>query len=323
MLSVAWVVCEQRDGRATPTSLEVATAAARLAESVEAFSWGPQAAEVAAELGRHGVGRLYDLGDLGDALAGRRVAAAMAERARSNGLPSAILAATSYDGRDIAARLSVMIDRPVLANVVDLKEVDGGLETAHEILGGTEVARARVSDREAGILLVRAKSFVPEEKANQPADVEPLPPPPIEPADGARVVERHVEESTGPRLDEAAVIVSGGRGLGGAEHYQLIEELARLLGGAPAASRAIVDAGWVPYAYQVGQTGKTVKPDVYLAFGISGAMQHLVGMKGAKHIVAVNKDAAAPLLQIADLGIVADVHQVLPALIEAVRKAKA
>jgi electron transfer flavoprotein alpha subunit len=129
-----------------------------------------------------------------------------------------------------------------------------------------------------------------------------------------------VEESEGPKLDEAAVVVSGGRGLGEAGGYKLIEDLAKLLKGAAGASRAIVDAGWVPYSHQVGQTGKTVKPTVYIACGISGATQHMVGMKNSKNIIAINKDQEAPIFSIADLGIVGDVHKVLPKLIEALQQ---
>ncbi len=181
------------------------------------------------------------------------------------------------------------------------------------------MATAHFTGPRPWIFVVRAKSFAAEPAGGPAAAVVAAPVPELGATNAAKVLARHVEERTGPKLDEAEVVVSGGRGLGGAEHYALIEELARLLQGAAGASRAIVDAGWVPYSHQVGQTGKTVKPTVYIACGISGATQHLVGMKGSKNIVAINKDQDAPIFSVADLGIVGDVHKVVPKLIEALK----
>ena len=164
---------------------------------------------------------------------------------------------------------------------------------------------------------MRPKSYEAEGVGGAEADTEDLDVPDLGAAGAAKVVNSHAEESDGPKLDEAAIVVSGGRGLGESEKFQMIEDLAKHLGGAAGASRAIVDAGWVPYSYQVGQTGKVVKPDVYIAAGISGATQHMVGMKGSKTIIAINKDPEAPIFSIADLGIVGDVHKVLPKLLEA------
>ena len=181
------------------------------------------------------------------------------------------------------------------------------------------MASARFTGEGPRIFVVRAKSFAAEPSGGAPAAVVAAPAPDTGATNAARIVARHVEERTGPKLDEADVVVSGGRGLGEKDQYALIEELATLLHGAAGASRAIVDAGWVPYSHQVGQTGKTVKPTVYMACGISGATQHLVGMKNSKNIVAINKDQDAPIFSVADLGIVGDVHKVLPQLIEASR----
>ena len=168
--------------------------------------------------------------------------------------------------------------------------------------------------------MIRAKSFAAEPSGGGAASVDSWEVPTLGAEGSARVLSSHVEESEGPKLDEAAIVVSGGRGLGEAAGYKMIEDLAKLLGGAAGASRAIVDAGWVPYSHQVGQTGKTVKPTIYIAAGISGATQHMVGMKSAKNIIAVNKDQEAPIFSIADLGIVGDVNKVLPKLIEALRQ---
>jgi electron transfer flavoprotein alpha subunit len=225
----------------------------------------------------------------------------------------------TYEGRDVAARLSVKLDRPVLTNVVGLTETDGSLTSQHAIFGGQQVVTARFTGEGPALFVIRAKSFAAEPSGGAAAAVQAAPAGELGATNAASVVARHVEERSGPKLDEADVVVSGGRGLGEADSYALIEELAGLLHGAAGASRAIVDAGWVPYSHQVGQTGKTVKPNLYLACGISGATQHLVGMKNSKHIVAINKDQDAPIFSVADLGIVGDVHKVVPALIEALK----
>ena len=314
-----WVLAETVDGQPTSTVLELLTAARGLAGDVEAFAFGAGAASAAGTLGEYGASKVYDAGDPGDSLPAPKVAAAIAAQLSSGNGPGAILIPASYDGRDVAGRLSARIDRPVITNVVGLALADGRLVSEHAIFGGTQIARARFVDEGPEIFVVRAKSFAAEPSGGGPAEVVPVEVPDPGVTDAAKVAARHVEERSGPKLDEAAVVVSGGRGLGAKENYALVEELAKLLGGAPGASRAIVDAGWVPYAYQVGQTGKTVKPTVYIACGISGATQHMVGMKGAKNIIAINKDQDAPIFGIADLGIVGDVHKVLPKLIEALK----
>jgi electron transfer flavoprotein alpha subunit len=169
---------------------------------------------------------------------------------------------------------------------------------------------------------VRPKSFIAE-PAGGTATVVPVEVAVPDDLKRARRVERHEEQAAGPKLDEAPVVISGGRGLQDPSNFKLLEQLAGAIGNAAVgATRAVVDAGWVPYAYQIGQTGITVKPGVYLAFGISGATQHIVGMKGAKRIVAVNKDEDAPIFQIADLGVVGDALKILPQLIEEVKSRK-
>ncbi len=312
-----WVVVEPANGTLTTTSLELLSHARTLASNVSAITWG-NGASFAAQAGEYGATTLYDVGALDGSLPGVPVASAIATLVQSVGAPDAILIPTSYDGRDIAGRLSTRLDRPVLTNVTGLLD-EGGLVTEHPVFGGTQTVKARFTGEGPGLIVVRAKSFAGESAGGAPATVVSAPVGDTAGTGSARIANSHVEERTGPKLEDAAVVVSGGRGLGEAEKYAMIEETARLLNGAPGASRAIVDAGWVPYSYQVGQTGKTVKPTVYIACGISGATQHMVGMKGSKNIVAINKDADAPIFQIADFGIVGDVHKVLPALIEALK----
>ena len=317
-LTTIWVVCEAADGKPLPVSLELLTKARELAGTVEAVTWGSETAAVAPVLGAHGAAKVHDVGDLGGSLPGVPVAAALAAAA-ADAAPDAILIPHTYDGRDVAARLSVRLDRPVLTNVTDLRLDGDHLVVGSAIFGGALLIDTVLSAGAPAIICVKPKSFAAAEGGAGAAEVAALPVPEAGVTNAAKVTARHVEEHSGPKLDEADIVVSGGRGLGEAGKYAMIEELAKLLKAAPGASRAIVDAGWVPYSYQVGQTGKTVKPNLYLACGISGATQHLVGMKGAKTIVAVNKDKEAPIFSVADLGIVGDVHKVLPKLIEALR----
>jgi electron transfer flavoprotein alpha subunit len=318
-LSTIWVFAEASDGKVSPTTLELLTKARELAGTVEAVYAGGDAEAIAGELGNYGATKVYTTGDLGGALQGVPVAAAIAALIEGGAAPAAILFGTSYDGRDVAGRLSAKLDKTVITNNVDL-ELDGdSIVCTEPVFGGTTNVKTRFTGGQPYLVLVRPKSFAAEPSGGGPAAVETIAVPDTGAAGTARILNRHVEEREGPSLDEADIVVSGGRGLGDPEKYAMIEELAKLLGGAPGASRAIVDAGWVPYSYQVGQTGQVVKPTVYIAAGISGATQHMVGMKGSKNIIAINKDEEAPIFSIADLGIVGDVHKVLPALIDALK----
>jgi len=217
------------------------------------------------------------------------------------------------------ARLSVKLDRTVLTNNVDIAAAGDSVSVTTPIFGGNTLVTSTFTGAAPYLAAFRPKSFNPESAGGGAPSVVAVALPDLGATGGASVTAVHVEETTGPKLDEADIVVSGGRGLGESEKYAMIETLAKLLKGAPGASRAIVDAGWVPYSYQVGQTGKVVKPSVYIAAGISGATQHMVGMKGSKNIIAINKDKEAPIFGVADLGIVGDVHKVLPKLIEALQ----
>jgi electron transfer flavoprotein alpha subunit len=317
-LSKVWVYAEADGDKVKTITLEMLAKAREIGDTVEAV-FGGDGAVVAATLGAHGASKVYATGDLGGSLPGVAVGSAIADAIKGGNSPDLILFGTTYDGRDVAARLSVKLDKPVLSNNTDLSLDGDSVVASTPVFGGTQIVRTKLTAGTPNIVLVRPKSFAAEESGGGAAAVEALPVGDLGATGGAKIVDRHVEEATGPKLDEAAVVVSGGRGLGEASKYEMVETLAKLLKGAPGASRAIVDAGWVPYSHQVGQTGKVVKPTVYIALGISGATQHMVGMKGSKNIIAVNKDAEAPIFSISDLGIVGDVHKVVPKLIEALQ----
>jgi electron transfer flavoprotein alpha subunit len=315
-MSLIWVHGETTGDRPSSITLELISKARTLADTVEVWFSGENPDAFAAAVGEFGASKVYAVDPAGTLPA---IPEASAIKAAIDGgtTPDLIFFGSTYDGRDVLARLAVALDQPVITNAYDI-EVSGDEVTLKEqIFGGSTIVSTTFRGNQPHLALFRPKSFPAEPGGSGSATVENVAAPQ---AGTAKVIQRHVEERTGPQLDEAPIVVAGGRGLGEADKYEMIEQLAKLLKGAPGASRAIVDAGWVPYSYQVGQTGKVVKPDIYIACGISGATQHMVGMKGSKNIIAINKDQDAPIFGIADLGIVGDVHKVLPALIEALQK---
>ena len=232
--------------------------------------------------------------------------------------PAAVLLAATQEGKEIAGRLAVKLDNGVLTDAVG---VDADGVATQVVFAGSTIVRSRVT-RGLPLVAVRPNSLTPT-----PAPVTPrVEGVPVEIEAGAklaRVVERKVEaKGSRPELTEASVVVSGGRGIGSAENFTLVEELADLLGGAVGASRAAADSGFYPHQFQVGQTGKSVSPQLYVALGISGAIQHRAGMQTSKTIVAVNKDAEAPMFELADFGVVGDLFTVVPQAIEEIRKRK-
>jgi electron transfer flavoprotein alpha subunit len=311
-----WVFSEEIDGAPSAASLEAATAARAWGE-VAAFYVGTGSPDAFATLGDHGVTKVFHL-DPGSALPSAAAAAAMAELAAADS-PDIIMFSMGNTDRDVAGRLSARLGAAVLSNAVAVDIADGTVSASNEILGGTIKVSTTAAGNGPVIVVTRPKAFAAEPAGGGAPEVIDIPVPDTGHAGSAAVLSRHVEASEGPDLEAAGVVVSGGRGLGNADAFGMLDELATLLGGAVGATRAVVDSGWVPYSYQVGQTGKTVKPSVYLACGISGAMQHLVGMKDSATIIAINKDPEAPIFGVSDLGVVGDVHKVVPALVEALK----
>ncbi len=314
-LNNVWVFAQVANGVPTTGTLELLTKARAIGANVSAFI-GADGASVAGALGEYGATKVYATGDLAGALPGVAVSSAMKAVIDGGNKPDLIMFPQNYEGRDVMSRLSVKLDVTVLTNNIDVAVDGGAVSATTPIFGGNTLVTTTFTGSGPHLVAFRPKSFAAESAGGGAAEVVAAP---VADAGAAKVTAVHVEETSGPKLDEADIVVSGGRGLGEAPSYSMVEELANLLKGAPGASRAIVDAGWVPYSYQVGQTGKVVKPTIYIAAGISGATQHMVGMKGSKNIIAINKDKEAPIFGVADLGIVGDVHKVLPKLIEAIK----
>jgi len=280
---------------------------------------GPNASAHAGALGQAGADRVLISEHPGFAAAGADAAADVLGQASEASRPRALLLDATLAGTDIAGRLAVRLGSGVLANASSLAVRDGVLTMEETAFDGTQRITCTSVGDVTQIITVRARAFEGRPFPDQ-AEVETLP---YEPSAGALRV-RNVEtvreaSAAAVPLEAATIIVSGGRGMGGPEAFALLRDLADAVGGAVGASRAAVDAGWVPYAMQVGQTGKQVKPKAYIACGISGAIQHKVGMQNSAAIIAINKDAEAPIFEFADLGIVGDALQIVPQLTAAIR----
>jgi len=312
-----WVYAQLASSGVHASAGELLTKARELGDVVEAVALGPGATARAEALGAYGAERLFASDDAVFAdHPGGSSAHVLTELVREHA-PDLVLFPTTYQARDVAGRLQAATGSALVSNATDLKAID---RVITEIFGGTKIVEVEVGGPAPHLVLVRPRSFTPEAGGGAAEVVEVSVDVP-ESVRGARILERHAEDAAGPKLSDAKVVIAGGRGLGGPDAFAMLDELAATIAGAAVgASRAAVDAGWVPYSYQVGQTGTTVKPDVYLAVGISGALQHVVGMKGSRTVVAINKDPEAPILKMADLGVVGDLFQIVPALTEEIRR---
>jgi electron transfer flavoprotein alpha subunit len=318
MAEVLVVVEASSQGGVKKVTLEMLTLARTLGSEVSAVVLGGSADALVGKLGEFGATKVYAAAgaDLDEYLVAPKatVLAGLIRRVS----PAAVLLASTQEGKEIAARVAVKLDNGVLTDVVAV-EPDG---TATQVVfAGSTIVKSKVT-KGLPIVTVRPNSLTPAPAPATPAveAVEVA----VEDRDRlARVVERKVEaKGARPELAEASVVVSGGRGVGSADNFKLVEDLADLLGGAVGASRAAVDSGFYPHQFQVGQTGKTVSPQLYVALGISGAIQHRAGMQTSKTIVAVNKDAEAPIFELADFGVVGDLFKVVPQAAEEIRKRK-
>jgi electron transfer flavoprotein alpha subunit len=319
------IYVEHEGGRPRRVALEQATKARQLAEAlggkVLAVVLGADAASAAESLGRHGVDDVYvNEAPVFDEYLSAPHAEVLAQVFEETG-PQVLLFPFTADGKDVASRVSARLSAGMVANVVDLLPDNGKVEANETVFGGNYTTTVDVKNSPVALFLVRPNAFAIEENART-AQTHTIEYTPSETAARARRGQAVQEEGAPTPLEEASTIVSGGRGLGGPEPFSLLEDLAGAIGGVVGASRAAVDAGWISYAHQVGQTGRTVKPQLYFAIGISGAVQHRVGMQTADTIVAINRDGDAPIFQLADLGVVGDLFAIVPALTAEIKRRK-
>jgi len=316
------VFLEHHGGELQKGALGVLSKAATLGDSdVAAVVAGSGVRDLAPEAGRFGATRVFVADDaaLEAPLPQPRVDV-LAKLVREHGFDT-VLFGQSVLAADVAAGLAARLDAGLNWDLVDLSREDGQLIGKRPALADSVLVDVGWRG-EPRLALFRTGAFEPAETAGQ-AEVEDVAVELEDFSSAATMLEQAHEEQTGPSIEDADVVVAGGRGLGKPENFAMLEDLARALGGAVAATRAVVDAGWYPYAAQVGQTGRTVSPKLYIACGISGAIQHKVGMQGSNVIVAINKDPNAPIFEFSDFGVVGDLHQIVPKLTELVRARKA
>jgi len=320
------VFAERREGALRRPALEAVGAARRLAAvlggGVDALAFGPGASGCASELGSHGVDRLFVTEEPHlELYAPEAYAAALADTARASGAAVVLLAATVL-GKDLAARATARLDSGCLSDVVEIEvRADGTLRGKRPVYSGKAYAWVAVPKARPALATLRPNVFPVSPPTRQQA-AELVRVSAALPADRLRVRTVRLEKAAAQELDvsEASIVVSGGRGLQDPANFRIVRELASVLGAAVGASRAAVDAGWISHGHQVGQTGKVVSPNLYIACGISGAIQHLAGMSSAKVIVAINKDPEAPIFKVADYGVVGDLFELVPQLTEEIRK---
>jgi electron transfer flavoprotein alpha subunit len=315
------VLVDHVGGSVKKTTSELLTIARRLGEPSAVF-FGSEAEQAREALARFGAAKVYVVDDpaIGEFLVAPKAEAVaqLVERTQ----PGAVLIPSYAEGKEIAGRLAIKLGSGVITDAVDVEAGDGadaGPQTTQSVFAGNYTVKSHVT-RGTPVITVKPNSATPE-PAEGAAEVEKVDVTISDSAKKARIVSSEERKQTGrPELTEAAIVVSGGRGTGG--NFEPVEAFADSLGAAVGASRAAVDSGWYPHSYQVGQTGKTVSPQLYVAAGISGAIQHRAGMQTSRTIVAVNKDEEAPIFEMVDFGVVGDLHAVLPAATEEVTKRK-